>query len=396
MVLMNKKTILVFIDWYVPGYKAGGPIKSVHSMVSYLKNEFNFLIITSNTDFNDPTPYSSIKSNQWTKQEEGVSVFYASGDFLNRKNILQLLSTIQYDIVYLNSLYSLYFSLYPLFFHKKGDIAKPVVLAPRGMLGEGALKLKSKKKKIFLIFFKLMKSHKKITWHATSDQEKRECINVFGSSIKVEVVPNLQYSNKVTGSSLEKKKGELKLLFLSRISEKKNILFALEILMKIQLQPDQKLIFDMYGPIENHNYWEKCMVLINQLRAKGYEVEYKGAIQSEFVPAVIGKYHFLFLPTLNENYGHVIVESFVAGRPVIISDQTPWNHLEKQNVGWDIDLNNSAKFESVIEKCLLMSDDQYKTMITDAKQYATEFCNSDKNANVMKLMFENIIENAKN
>jgi hypothetical protein len=34
---MTKKKILVFVDWYLPGYKAGGQIRSVASMVGHLK-----------------------------------------------------------------------------------------------------------------------------------------------------------------------------------------------------------------------------------------------------------------------------------------------------------------------------------------------------------------------
>ena len=390
MVFMNKKTILVFIDWYIPGYKAGGPIKSVHSMVKFLKDEFNFLIITSNTDFNDAAPYSTVKSDQWT-QTDGALVFYASSEFLNKRNLRKLLATIQYDAIYLNSLFSIYFSLYPLLFHKIGIIRKPLMLAPRGMLGEGALKLKWKKKKLFLLFFKLIQSHKGITWHATSEQERNECFKIFGTDIQVSVVPNLQYNDKKNiGSAPEKKKGSLKLFFLSRISEKKNILFALKVLLKISLLPRQQLVFDIYGPIENEEYWRECMVLIKKMNEKGHSVEYKGAVKSEDVQTVIENYHFLFLPTLNENYGHVIVESLMVGRPVIISDQTPWTQLENQNVGWDINLNNSAKFESVIQECLLMSDEHYKKMIDDSKRYAKEFCNSEHNAGLMKRMFENL------
>ena len=395
MELMNKKTILVFVDWYIPGYKAGGPIKSVYSMVSYLKNEFNFLIITSNTDFNDTEPYPHIQSNQWTKQEEGVSVFYASDQFLNKKNIRSLLASLEYDMVYLNSLFSMYFSLVPLLFHKLGIIKMPLILAPRGMLGEGALKLKWKKKKIFLLFFKLIRSHKGITWHATSEQEKKECLKIFGTDILVHVVPNLQYNDQeLLHTAIEKKRGELKLFFLSRISEKKNILFALKVLMRISLGPAQQLTFDIYGPIENEEYWQECLVLIKKLRSKGILIQYNGAVKRDQVASIIEKYHFLFLPTLNENYGHIIVESLFAGRPVIISDQTPWTNLDQHNVGWDINLNNNSKFDSVMQQSLLMSNEVYKKMIADSMKYAKEFCNSEKNAVDMKFMFENTITHA--
>jgi glycosyltransferase involved in cell wall biosynthesis len=42
------------------------------------------------------------------------------------------------------------------------------------------------------------------------------------------------------------------------------------------------------------------------------------------------------MPTLNENFGHSILESFCAGCPVIISDQTPWNGLQAIKVGVNV------------------------------------------------------------
>ena len=44
---------------------------------------------------------------------------------------------------------------------------KRIILAPRGMLGDGALKIKSFKK-IFLKIISKLKAYKKITWHASA------------------------------------------------------------------------------------------------------------------------------------------------------------------------------------------------------------------------------------
>ena len=47
----------------------------------------------------------------------------------------------------------------------------------------------------------------------------------------------------------------------------------------------------------------------------------------------------LFISTsLNENYGHSIVEALSQGCPVLISDKTPWKQLEKFNAGADLPL----------------------------------------------------------
>ena len=47
---MKKKKILIFIDWFLPGYKAGGPIQSISNFVNHFGTVFDISIITSNKD----------------------------------------------------------------------------------------------------------------------------------------------------------------------------------------------------------------------------------------------------------------------------------------------------------------------------------------------------------
>ena len=44
---MAKKKILIFIDWYLPGYKAGGPVQSVANLVENLKDNDNKIVYSS-------------------------------------------------------------------------------------------------------------------------------------------------------------------------------------------------------------------------------------------------------------------------------------------------------------------------------------------------------------
>ena len=75
----QKKKILIFVDWYLPGYKAGGPIRSIANMYSQLKNEYDFLIVTSDMDLHEATPYANIISDRWTKGPDGCEVIYFTG-----------------------------------------------------------------------------------------------------------------------------------------------------------------------------------------------------------------------------------------------------------------------------------------------------------------------------
>lgn len=71
------------------------------------------------------------------------------------------------------------------------------------------------------------------------------------------------------------------------------------------------------------------------------------------------KYHAFLLPTLSENFGHVIVEAMQAGLIPIISDQTPWRGLEKINIGWSIPLNRELDYIKAINSLCEINNKNY-------------------------------------
>ena len=48
---MGKPQVLVFIDWYKPYYKAGGPVRSMVNLVEHLSDRIDFHIVTSDRDY---------------------------------------------------------------------------------------------------------------------------------------------------------------------------------------------------------------------------------------------------------------------------------------------------------------------------------------------------------
>ena len=59
--------VLVFIDWYLPAIKAGGPISSIVNMVDLLFEEVEFYIVTGNKDLNSKHNLEDIICNKWQK-----------------------------------------------------------------------------------------------------------------------------------------------------------------------------------------------------------------------------------------------------------------------------------------------------------------------------------------
>jgi len=60
----RKLIILTFVGYYLPGYKAGGPIRTVANMVERLGNDFQFKIVTADRDLGDTDNYSSVKIDE--------------------------------------------------------------------------------------------------------------------------------------------------------------------------------------------------------------------------------------------------------------------------------------------------------------------------------------------
>ena len=152
----NKKSILLLTDWYEPGYKAGGPIQSCRNFAMAMSSDYSIWILTSDRDLGDAQPYENIKTDTWINGSEGPKVYYASPGRLGLKKMREIVEDIQPDYIYLNSMYSLNFTLLPLWLLFRKKIRAQFVISPRGMLQEGALKFKSLKKKIFLkVFIKI-------------------------------------------------------------------------------------------------------------------------------------------------------------------------------------------------------------------------------------------------
>ncbi len=367
-----KKEILILSDWFLPGYLAGGPIQSIANLTQELNNEFNFKIITTDRDFKSNKSYENIKSNEWTNFENRT-VFYVSPENLNESFLLALLKNTPHDVMYLNSLFSKHFTINALKWKAKNKITSKIILAPRGMLGDGALAIKSLKKKLFLMYAKSFGLFKNIHWQSTSKQESNEIKKRIGTSILISEISNL--ANSATEiKPIIKKENTLRFCFISRISEKKNLNYAIDILKEIKTL---NLIFDIYGPIEDRMYWKTCLENVKTLH-NNILFNYKGIVKPNEIGDTISKYHALFLPTQNENFGHIIVETLQHGRPIVISDQTPWRNLENDSVGFDISLTDKQKFVNAIEKLGSFNQSEFNTMTTDCMSYINSKLNREE------------------
>lgn len=384
-----KKKILV-IGPYLPGKYYGGPVKSLLNMVETLNTYYSFDIITNDRDLNANEPYSDVNIGEWNKIGSANVFYIPKGKDLHYiKRILKLNT---YDLIYVSSFFARK-SLIIQFLKTIKYIKIPVLVAPRGEFSSEALNLKSFKKRLLLLIYKLFRANKRNEYTCTSKKDKRDIKKILGNKININIAGNI-VSDDFNKNEINKKEiGKLKLVTVSRISPIKNIDYTLNVLKKINSQKEEfeEIIFDIYGPLEDKEYWNKCLSIIEKLSDK-IKVSYKGVIRYDQVVDVLSNYHLFILPSKGENFGHVIQESFLAGCPVIISDRTPWKNLKELKVGYDIPLEKEKYFIKALENFIKMDNKTFEETSKSAKKYGTYKVENQTAIKEHVLMFNKLIK----
>lgn len=365
----TKPKILILCDYYLPGYKSGGGMRTIVNMVERFYKNYDFWIITRDHDGKlDQNSYQTIKINDWNNVQN-AKVYYLSKDKVKMSNLRELIIKCKPDVLYFNSYFST-LTILALLLHKLKLIYNcSKIVAPCGELSDGGLSLKQPKKKLFLKFAKLSGIYQKVIWKASSNLEKDEIERVSSSNAVCFIAPDIVPKQILAefNSSLKPRKisGKARLVFLSRFTRKKNFKFLLENLTEVK----GDLLVDVWGPLEDLAYWEECIEIIKTLPSN-VTVELKGSIPFESVAAKLLEYHFFVLPTLGENFGHVFVEALAAGCPLLISDQTPWTNLAEKKIGWDITLTDIQKWRVTINQIIDLNDDSYIYLSGNARKFA--------------------------
>jgi glycosyltransferase involved in cell wall biosynthesis len=313
--------VLVMSEGFEPGFRGGGLIRSVVGIIDSVSDNVEICLITRDRDVGSPRPYPEL-SGRWIARDRSRIFYIDTGRIGQWMRLRRELSSTSFDLLYVNSLWDPVFTVIPIVAKRLGLIrASRVLLAPRGELSPGALSIRSKKKLLFLKLWSWFLKRMHVVWHASSGIEASQIravapwahieVNVDQVSLPYEPLP-------VTAAN----EGRARLVFIGRISRKKNLDLVLSTLRVIS----KPVTFDIYGPLEDMDYWSECQSLIRQLPTFMH-VKHNGELAPSDIRRTFSEYDAFIFPTLGENFGHVIAESLSASCPVICSDRTPWNSV---------------------------------------------------------------------
>ena len=351
------KDVLSFIPHYLPGYRAGGPVRALANLVERIGEEFRFNIVTTDRDQGDSEPYDHGFINQWVEVGQ-AKVKYLPPRNQSFKEVRKLCLEFPDNYVHVTGLFSTTFSFKILVLLRLRLIRPRIlIIAPRGELCIEALHHKRTKKAIYLAATKLIGFYKEVVWHASGSTELLDIKRVFGDDSSIYVAGDLTSSTLSVSNSARDNRGSIKeseslrIIFLSRIARSKNLYGALKILKSL----DGEITFDIYGPIQDQCYWDECQRLF---------------------------------PTNHESFGHVVLEALAGGCPVLMSDRTPWVDIDRKQVGWVVKYGDIKKFRQILRNIVAMDAQEHEVYSNNAIQYAKTFIEDESVINDNRRLFD--------
>ena len=369
---VSRNRVLICADWFAPGVRAGGPIRSCVNLTELIGSSGRLSIITSNLDLGVREPYSGIQADCWINWHGKATVQYCSSSLRRGFAFVRAIRRLKPNTIYFNSMFSVAGTLWPLLYGFATRSRIRIVLAPRGMLKATALSQKALKKRLTITCLRRLGIMNRVTFHATSRDEVEEIRNAFGD-VSIKHIANVPCIPLQKLPSHRKQQGSVRLTFVGRVHPIKNLLW----LIKAMQQLNCKCHLTIVGPIEDLAYYTLCCNAIAELKDH-IVVEFAGVLDEELVKQILCKSDAMILPTLGENFGHAIFEALAVGTPVIISDRTIWRGLSEKKAGWDCPLDDATVFCSAIGDLATMGSLEHDVWRSGALKMANDFVSSNQ------------------
>lgn len=321
--------ILHFIDVF--DFSLGGIVQFVYQQVRALAAEGLSVTLVAGRGPDLPDAWRSPAAKQVPRAIELTGKLGVQGR-LQKSQLQQVLELAQSaDLVHLHGTWILGNVQIAA---KLAPSNKPVVVSTHGMLDDWSLGHKPLKKKIFLHLFGKRYLRQATRIHCTAEAEKQQVVKNIGFEPSISVIPpvielppweidqpHVPFLDSVPGL----KKDVPRILFLSRLLPNKGPDILLEALALVK-QKRQAFHGVMVGPGEPAYVQE----LRQQAQRLGLEsdVSWLGMQREPNKSNCYREADLYVLPTVQENFGIVLVEAMAMGLPVITTRGTDvWREL---------------------------------------------------------------------
>lgn len=262
-----------------------------------------------------------------------------------KKDFIALLKEINPDVVHSNCCWAPYSALCVRWAKSLGYIT---VLTPHGMLEPWIMKRNYWMRKLpALMLYQLDAIKQADMLHATADSEKENLLSL-GWNRNIRVIGNCVQIDKIPMKISWERTGRI--LFLSRIHEKKGIEFLIEAVARIkEMSKPGEMPFevDVVG-IGEADYIDELKQYAQRLGVDD-KIHFPGAVFGDRKFELYRNADLFVLPTHSENFGIVVAEALASGTPVVTTKGTPWNELNTHQCGWWVEVGTKALVEALMD-----------------------------------------------
>ena len=318
----------------------GGPISATWGLSKKLaENGYEIYVSTTNANGDEKL---SVESNHFLEKENHVFVKYYNEQIINKFSFSFLFGIWfdikKSDIVYIQYLfhYTVLFSLLFSVFQKK-----KIVVCPRGSFSFFTLNNKFILIKLLWLNFFVRPFLKKIIWQACSYLEEKDILNKFPNADVKVINDGIDY--EAFQNSILVSRNELLNKFTGiTFNDVSNIFFSMGRLHKIKgfdvlidafnllLEKDKYAKLIIAGA--DDGVWRKLKNQINKLNL-GSSVFLIGPVNFEDKKLLLNNCDYFTLASEFESFGIVIAEALSCGKPVVVSNKTPWKDISINNCG---------------------------------------------------------------
>lgn len=378
--MTEKISVVVVCDWFDPAFRAGGPVQSLVNLVNQLHNSYEFHIICGNRDYGTQEPLP-VDTHGWTDWHGKAWVMYLENETLSRSRIFSILDeNVAADaVLYVQGIFSLYFSIYPILWWHRSKHRK-LVVAPRGMLHQSARSVKPFKKLFFLKLARIFGWFNNIDWQSTQPDETEEIRAVMGNKAKILEAANIpcgvpMYQPRLLEGDV------LKILSVGRISDEKDPITLIKSLALLSFPAEVTLIGDYSDEAYYRDFQRACLQLPAHVR-----INHILSVPPAEMPVYYRQNQVFVSCSKGENFGHAIAEALAFGLPCFIGENTPWNGLKGRKAGAELPLEPTV-FAAEIEQYHQLSWAEKEEMSMASHNFALQSFQPEKYQTQYKALF---------
>jgi glycosyltransferase involved in cell wall biosynthesis len=223
----------------------------------------------------------------------------------------------------------------------------PVILTPRGTLSNYSFGNRNAGIKYYIHRF-IGKSLLEYCHIQVTSKKEEQAVLALVKPKSITVIPNFVYlpemeTGQNNNSPANTDSHTIKLLFLSRVEEKK----GLDLLFSALAECNFNFQLTIAGT-GNPNYITYLKDLLKQLKIEAY-IEWIGQQNQKEKWDVLQRHDLMILPSHDENFANVVIECLATGTPVLISNKVGLaDYIQSQNFGWICNVDKDSIKENLL------------------------------------------------